>query len=123
MVNGWVTPPAFNETATPVAKKHLHAWMLEGYAGEQEHLRRFVQCLSDNTEEQREAASTLFGKCMEVEEYLDQQFRNALSDVLEEIPDEGAPQHALYTSDFFPDYNFRRDEIPLVEAGTVREPE
>jgi len=123
MVNGWVTPPAFNETATPVAKKHLHAWMLEGHAGEQEHLRRFIQHLSDNIDEQREAASILFGKCMDVEGYLDQQFRNVLGDVLEEIPDEGAPQHALYTSDFFPDYNFRRDEIPLVEAGTVREPE
>lgn len=124
MVNGWVTAPRFNSHSASVARKHLHAWMLEGYAHSAKTLRGFARNVHTHVKERLDKARQLFGTVdgIDVETYLNGPFREALTRVIEKAERSRSAQQYLYKSGFFPDYTFRQDEIPLVDAGKVDDP-
>jgi superfamily II DNA/RNA helicase len=121
MVNGYITPPSFNKDAPAVAEKHLNAWMLEGYSGERETLDRYRSRLDHYVEDKRHEAIRLFGDIegFDVQAYLENQFQEALNDVFHAIEDKRSVQQALYKTGFFPDYTFRKDQIPLIRRDDL----
>lgn len=121
MVNGYITPPSFNKDAPAVAEKHLNAWMLEGYSGERETLDRYRSRLNHHLENKRHEATRLFGDIegFDVQAYLENQFQGALNDVFRKIKNKRSVQQALYKTGFFPDYTFRKDQIPLIQRGDL----
>jgi superfamily II DNA/RNA helicase len=123
MVNGHVTPPGFNPHAVEVAKKHLNAWMVEGHAGDHAQLRGYRNAISDKVEEQLREAKELFGEVrgLDVIAYLNGPFQEALQTALDQAKNKRSVQQALYQNGFFPDYAFRKDQVPLVENEAVAE--
>lgn len=123
MVNGWVSPPRLKPDSRPVARKHLNAWMLEGFAHSAATLRRYAGKVKSHVKENLSDAELMFGnfESIDVEKYLRGPFQKALNNVIGRVENARSVQQGLYKSGFFPDYGFRSDEIPLVDAEMVDE--
>lgn len=120
MINGVITPPAFNPFNAEVVQKHLHAFVLAVHVGDGQALERF--CDNIDAEIQRRASSVreVLGKESGAESYLLDDFRErALAEARAAIADRStSPQQRFYGGGFFPDYSFRRDQVYLVDEDT-----
>jgi len=129
MVNGYITPPSFNKNAPAVAEKHLNAWMLEGYDGDRGHagtrqrVDRFRAQLGHHIDCKRDEAIELFGDIegFDVAAYLDGPFQESLDEAFRRVKHKRSVQRGFYNIGFFPDYTFRKDQIPLVRRGDLEQ--
>lgn len=123
MVNGYITPPSFNKDAPAVAKKHLNAWMLEKFAGSRGTLDRYIGRLDYQVDRRRSEAVQLFGDTegFDVIAYLDGPFQKKLKEAFQKSTEKRSVQQALYKTGFFPDYTFRKDQIPLIRRDELEQ--
>jgi hypothetical protein len=129
MVNGYITPPSFNKDAPAVAGKHLNAWMLEGYeedrghAGSKQRVDWSRAQLDHHIDRKRNEAIELFGDIegLDVAAYLDGSFQESLDEAFRKVEHKRSVQQGFYELGFFPDYTFRKDQIPLVRRGDLEQ--
>lgn len=116
MINGVISPPAFNPANPEIVPKHVNAFMLTGIADDRQALERFAGEIDSEIQRRTHVVRDVFGAETCAESYLLGDFRERF---LEQLAfTEGHPQLAFYSNGFFPDYLFRRDQVYLLDKET-----
>jgi len=113
MINGVVSPPAFNPHNHDIISKHVNAFMLAGQLDSRQTLANFLAHADDEISQRASKVKNIFGA--DAEMHLRGAFKPALTRALSGLNSGSAQQH-FYNTGFFPDYSFRRDQIYVVDA-------
>jgi ATP-dependent helicase YprA (DUF1998 family) len=116
MINGVISPPAFDPVNPAILPKHVNAFMLAGTADDRHALEQFVHEIDTQIERKAPLVRDIFGAETCAEAYLLGDFRRQFLQQLAQV--EGHPQLAFYNNGFFPDYSFRRDQVYLLDEET-----
>lgn len=116
MINGVISPPAFDPINPEIVSKHVNAFMLGGIADDRQALERFVREIDAEIQRKASVFREVFGAETCAESYLLGDFRRQFLEQWAQI--EGHPQLAFYSNGFFPDYSFRRDQVYLLDDET-----
>ena len=121
MINGVITPPAFNPFNAEVVQKHVHAFMLASHVGDGQALGCFCDHIDAEIQDRAATVREVFGKESGADRYLQDGFRErVLAEASTAISDSStSPQQRFYGGGFFPDYSFRRDQVYLVDGETL----
>jgi len=112
MINGVISPPRFNPRNREIVRKHVNAFMLAGHLDGRQALERLCADVDAEIERCASEVRDIFGADAEV--YLRDTFKQELTRALDGV--KGNPQRHFYTTGFFPDYSFRRDQVYVVDA-------
>jgi superfamily II DNA or RNA helicase len=112
MINGVVSPPAFNPHNIDIISKHVNAFMLAGHLDSRQALERLYADVDARIERRVLEIRDLFGT--DAEAYLRDAFKQELARALDGV--NGNSQRHFYATGFFPDYSFRRDQVYVVDA-------
>lgn len=110
MIDGVISPPAFDPKNSEVIAKHFNAYLLSG--NELNHSTLTCLCYSDRNLLNKKAAEAarIFGFRVEDTEKMVDAFLDQLKKIID-VPARGSYQAACYANGFFPDYSFRRDQV------------
>jgi superfamily II DNA/RNA helicase len=113
MINGVISPPAFDPFNSEIVSKHVSAFMLEGIADDRQQLKYFVREIDVEIQRKAHVVQDVFGAETCAEAYLLNDFRQQFLKHWAQA--EGRLQPAFYKDGFFPDYSFRRDKVYLLD--------
>jgi ATP-dependent helicase YprA (DUF1998 family) len=116
MINGVISPPAFDSTNPEIVSKHVNAFMLEGISDDRQALGRFAREIDAEIQRKASVIQDVFGAETHAESYLAGDFRRQFLEQWAQIGSH--PQLAFYNNGFFPDYSFRRDQVYLLNKET-----
>ena len=116
MINGVILPPAFDPANPEIVPKHVNAFMLAGMADDRRELKRFAAEIDAEIRRKARVVRDVFGAETCAESYLLGDFRERFLE--QSAHTEDHPQLAFYSSGFFPDYSFRRDQVYLLDEET-----
>lgn len=115
MINGVISPPAFDPVNPEIVPKHVNAFMLAGIADNSRALKDFAYEIDAEIQRKARIVREVFAATC-AESYLLGDFREQFLEQLARA--EGHPQLAFYANGFFPDYSFRRDQVYLLDKET-----
>lgn len=116
MIDGVISPPAFNPLNPEIVPKHVNAFMLTGMADDRRALERFAGEIDAAIQRWLPDLPKIFGSASCAESYLRDGFRQQFLEQLAKVGEH--PQAELYANGFFPDYCFRRDQVYLLDVET-----
>ncbi len=114
IINGRVTPPAFNPVNPEILKKHINAFVLRHRLKNRDTLRQFALKVDQVYGDQIPQMQTLFGNWFDYSAYLDE-FKPLLERILQHSRPVSLANYCYAEGDF-PDYSFRRDQVIAVDV-------
>ena len=122
MINGSVSPPAADPQNAEILRRHVNALVLPRYLTDLAQIQHSPErVVADHWQKVQEVLDPPF----DVSEYLSKELPDRLTRWLQTVghvaSSEGALRNAMYDSDLLPDYEFRRDQVTLVDAEDASE--
>ncbi|MBE2195295.1 MAG: DEAD/DEAH box helicase [Anaerolinea sp.] len=116
IINGRVTPPAFNPTNPEILKKHINAFVLRHHLRNRDTLRQFASKADQAYREQILQMQVLFGNWFDHTAYLSE-FKLMLEHIFQDTAGKrGSLAHYCYEAGIFPDYSFQRDQVIAIDV-------
>jgi ATP-dependent helicase YprA (DUF1998 family) len=125
MIQGVISPPSFNPKNENIIKKHINAFILGGEISQYSDYKQNINSIINRKMKDTEI---IFGDVFDVKDYLKNEFPYKLEKALEKSHKQRILRNYFYDTKFFPDYNFSKDEIKLIDESngktiSQREPE
>lgn len=116
VINGQVSPPAFNPKNPDLVKKHINAFVLRHHIRNRNSLRQFTLEADVAYRSQLPQLQRVFGNQFPYEEYLDELKQAAENALVATDGKRVSLAHYCYSTGIFPDYGFRRDQVIAVDV-------
>ncbi|GAB4511078.1 MAG: hypothetical protein OHK0046_08670 [Anaerolineae bacterium] len=112
IINGHVSPPAFNPRNPEILKKHIHAFALRDHLEDEAMLRRFLSNVKTHYQALIPELKKLFGTWFDFDGY-EQDLKSVITSTLSN--GKNGLTNYCYDNGIFPDYGFQRDEVIAID--------
>jgi ATP-dependent helicase YprA (DUF1998 family) len=115
MIDGVIAPPRFNPRVTDIMRQHVRAFLLRGSVDRLCDLRAFYRELDERIRADCSSLRAMFGE--DAWAYTKRHLRDAVVSLGTASKERKiSPQRYAYQHGFFPDHDFRRDQVYVLEV-------
>lgn len=123
MIDGVISPPVFNQENQPVIEKHINALMLAEHSYSQQQFRRFTNEIDRQVTLALPEVERVFPEVKDIAiAYLRSGFQKNVLEMAQAAiqPKSNSLQQFFYSSGFFSDHAFPRDQVLVLDRKHAR---